>query len=256
MSKDQDQGLAPSPWSNSQHREQNGPVHGASTDSDSIRAQWSTANPRSQQYNPYSNAPAAPARHPDRPHAPTRSSTVGSSEPDRSLSTRVMIPHARSEDLNHSSSSSLPAAALSGASPRPSPAFLQAAGGSRPSTPADSSRRNHPSSSGHSDESNKRSSVASFASAHSSSSSSSSASGAKAPPTSSSTSASLVSAYVSMNLQGILRRTPASLFFDLTSFSIEHAQLVERPCRARSSVPWGLSSISIASNAWYFQFSS
>jgi len=130
-----------------------------------------------------------PARPPDRPKVPTRSSTLGSSEPDRNLSVNTYIPHSRSEDLNHGSSSSSHPSGFPASSPRPSPAFLTSAGGSsRPSTPA-ASQRPKPSSSGHSDNSEHRLSVASFSSAHSGSSSHSD--GGKPPPTTtSSTSAS------------------------------------------------------------------
>ncbi|KAJ6621368.1 hypothetical protein B0H10DRAFT_2163174 [Mycena sp. CBHHK59/15] len=124
---------------------------------------------------------------------PTRSATTGAVDQDRALAVHDLPPHARSEDLNHNSPANLSAAPLAGSSPRPSPAFLSSSGGSRPSTPAGSSKHNHPSSSGHSDDSHRRTSVASFSSAHSGSSNSSSP-GAQAPPASSTASTSLSSA--------------------------------------------------------------
>lgn len=189
MSNDQDARRNPASWSNSQHSMPNGSSPAISIDPESGRMQRNNPNYIQQNQGPSSAPPTNAARLPDRPQIPTRSSTTGTSDPDRNA--RDLIPHARSEDLNHASATSSNPDSFAASSPRPSPAFLQSASGSRPSTPEGSSRHNHPSSSGHSEELNKRLSVASFSSARSQSSTSSG--GPKAPPTSS-TSTSLSSA--------------------------------------------------------------
>ncbi|KAJ7207290.1 LIM domain-containing protein [Mycena haematopus] len=149
--------------------------------------QWSqdsdTANTRPragtrQNTQPPSTSQATPERLQDR-YIPPRAATMGPSDQERPPVAQDLSPHARSEDLNHSSPVGTPP--LSGSSPRPSPAFL---GGSRPATPAGSSKHNHPSSSGHSDDLTHRTSVASFSSAHSGGSGSSSAGAQPAPPSS------------------------------------------------------------------------
>jgi hypothetical protein len=191
MSKDNDHGREPSSWSGSQHPSSTPTPSGLSSDPGSPKSQQFlpqfTTQFRSSAFAPSPNT----ARPPDRPKLPTRSSTLGNSEPDHNLSVNTYIPHSRSEDLNHGNSSSSHPSGFPESSPRPSPAFLTSAGGSsRPSTPAGSQRPNHPSSSGHSDELERRISVASFSSAHSGSSSHSGA-GKPPPTTASSTSASL-----------------------------------------------------------------
>ncbi|KAJ6581386.1 hypothetical protein B0H19DRAFT_1114963 [Mycena capillaripes] len=144
---------------------------------------------------PLSAPPSSPGRLPDRANMPTRAATVGPTDGDRPLVAHDMPPHARSEDLNHNSPANISPPPLAGSSPRHSPAFFNPSGGSssRPSTPAGSSKHNHPSSSGHSDDLTRRTSIASFSSAHSGGSNSSSA-GAQAPPASSVASTSLSSA--------------------------------------------------------------
>ncbi|KAK0218102.1 LIM domain-containing protein [Armillaria fumosa] len=174
MNRDQESGRSPSPWSNGQSR---GQPLGLSVDPRNGKAPSQSTNTAS---SPYSAPPTSATRLPDRPQIPTRSSTVGSTEPDRNTAPKESRPTARSEDLNHSSSS------------RPVPGFLRT---SRSSTPAgsSSSRPHPPSSSGHSDDSTnytneKRRSVASFSSARSSSSTSE-----RAPPPSSSASSTTTS---------------------------------------------------------------
>ncbi|KAJ7449598.1 LIM domain-containing protein [Mycena latifolia] len=182
MSKDQDYPRGPPQWSSPQF---------PPSESDTSRSRA----PRTPLNNaaPLSAPPSSPGRLPDRTNVPTRAATVGPADQDRALAAYDLPPHARSEDLNHNSPANISAVPLAGSSPRPSPAFLSSSGGSRPSTPAGSSKHNHPSSSGHSDDLTRRTSVASFSSAHSGASNSSSA-GAQAPPTSSAASASLSSA--------------------------------------------------------------
>lgn len=184
MNKDQDMARLPHQW-NAQSPPS---ALATSPDSDPARSQRNRYQSPNQPNSPYSAPPSSPSRLPDRVNVPTRSSSGPSDPVDRTHPAHDFVPHARSEDLSHTYSSS---SALSGSSPRPSPAFLSSSG-SRPSTPASSSKHNHPSSSGHSDDSSRRMSVASFSSAHSGSSNSNSS--AQAPPPSSSTSASLSTA--------------------------------------------------------------
>ncbi|KAJ6518673.1 RhoGAP-domain-containing protein [Mycena sanguinolenta] len=129
---------------------------------------------------------ASPDRYKDR-NIPSRAATADSERPPV---VHDMPVHSRSEDLNHSSSSPIVPFPSAGSSPR-QPPFL---GGSRPATPAGSSKHNHPSSSGHSDELTRRTSIASFSSAYSGGSGSSSAGGAAPPAPSSVASTSLSSA--------------------------------------------------------------
>ncbi|KAF8552406.1 RhoGAP-domain-containing protein [Imleria badia] len=81
---------------------------------------------------PISAPPTSPSRLPDRPHFPTRASTLGSTHDlsRTNLSPKQdPFPHPRSDDLNHSPSFRHdPSAFL----PAPSPAFLSA---TRPTTP-------------------------------------------------------------------------------------------------------------------------
>ncbi|KAJ7583291.1 LIM domain-containing protein [Mycena floridula] len=173
MSKEQEARRVPSPWTNGQNNSPTGSSGSLSIESDAARFLRNNSNSWSPNQGP-SSAPATnAARLPERTQLPTRSSTTGTSEPDRNHSFNDAIPHARSEDLNHGLSSS----------PRPSPAFLQPAGGSRPSTPPGSSK--------HSQELNRRLSNSSFSSVHSAGSTSSN--GARAPTTTS-TSTSLAAA--------------------------------------------------------------
>ncbi|KAG5647457.1 hypothetical protein DXG03_009388 [Asterophora parasitica] len=190
MSKGQDPPRAASPWL-AQPATQTPPPVELSSDSDSTRLQ----HQQSHRTQTLSLAPTVPPpRHPDRPNVPIRAATLNTPEHDRNLSAKPYAPHARSEDLSHGSSSGFYPPTIAGSSPRPSPAFLASASGSRPSTPAGSQAGNHkvPSSSGHSHALHHRTSVASFASAYSASSSTS---GKEKP---SSTSASSTSA--SLNL--------------------------------------------------------
>ncbi|RDB23715.1 Rho-type GTPase-activating protein 1 [Hypsizygus marmoreus] len=186
MSKDQDHGRAASPWSN-QHTYS--PTE-QPTDPDSSRFLPNQSQANAQSRLPYATTPSTNvSRLADRPNIPARAATLNSAEPDRNLSANTYVPQARSEELNHGSSSSSYPPAFPGSSPRPSPAFLSSAGGSRPSTPAGSTKPKHPSSSGHSDAIERPTSVASFSSVHSESSTSSR--GKPPGTTASSTSASL-----------------------------------------------------------------
>lgn len=190
MSKGHDQGRSPSPWSTVQHtNSQNGPL-GIYTDTDPSRLQNQSSS-SGQSRSPYSAPPTSANRLPDRANVPTRSSTTGSSDPDRNLANNTSIPHARSEDLSHGTSTALVGGPYPGSSPRLSPVGVPSPG-SRPSTPAGSTKPDRPSTSGHSDDLNRRTSVASFSSANSGSSSHSGP--PKAPPTSSSSTSTSLSA--------------------------------------------------------------
>lgn len=92
----------------------------------------------------------------ERPPQPTRSATFGSIDSDRNQTTNIYIPQARSDDMNHGSSSNTTNMGFASPSPRPPHAYLSSMN-SRPSTPANSNRpSNHPSASGHSDDLNHR----------------------------------------------------------------------------------------------------
>lgn len=188
------EGRVPPTWSNNQ---QNG-TQVISVESDPSRPQRTQVLAKTQPNGPNSAPPGSSNRLPDRPHFPARSSTIGSLDLDRHPSNYDVIPHARSEDLNHTSHGISYPLAISGSSPKPTPASNSSS--SRPPTPAA-----NPSSSGHSDSSDHRLSVASFSSAHSGSSSYSSTPRA-GPPTSSSTSASLASSYVSICIRNMTRK--------------------------------------------------
>ncbi|KDR80504.1 hypothetical protein GALMADRAFT_240793 [Galerina marginata CBS 339.88] len=183
MSRDRDQGRAPSPWSNYQQNGAAAPL-GVSTDLDSGRYQQAQPQPR----NPYSAPPTNSAKLPDRPNLPIRSSTLGTPDPDRNLSANTHpLPKARSEDLSHNPTSSDYNSNQPSSSPRPSPPFLASGPvGSRPNTPGTSK---DPSSSSHSDHSQHPTSATSHSSAHSETS----LSNPKPPPSTSSTSTSLSS---------------------------------------------------------------
>ncbi|KAJ7834094.1 hypothetical protein B0H13DRAFT_2110113 [Mycena leptocephala] len=182
MSSNQDHSRGPAQWSPSQFIQE---------DHDPARSRA----PRQPlpQSAPLSAPPSSPGRLPDRANMPTRSATTGSTDQERPPGVYDLPPHARSEDLNHNSPANISAAPLVGSSPRPSPAFFNSSGASRPSTPAGSSKHNHPSSSGHSDDLTRRTSVTSFSSNHSGGSNGSSA-GALAPTASSVVSTGLSSA--------------------------------------------------------------
>jgi hypothetical protein len=185
MSKDWDHGRTPSPRLN--YQQQNVGTLGVSTDLDVIRNEQIEANPSNQGRFPYSAPPTSASRIPDRPTLPTRSSTVGTSDPDRNLSANIPYPKARSEDLNHGSTSKYTPESFSTSSPRISPAFLSS-GGSRPTTPGGSSPSKQPSSSSHSDHS-PQTGLAYYSSGHSEESSTiSNSTSSKPPRTSTSTS--------------------------------------------------------------------
>ncbi|KAH7914849.1 hypothetical protein BJ138DRAFT_1123196 [Hygrophoropsis aurantiaca] len=141
-------------------------------DSETIRLRKDEDN-LSQSGGPISAPPTSSARLPDRPHFPTRASTLGSTQDlgrNNLAAKHDMAAHAHSEDLNHGSSSRYDGNGMPGSLPPPSPAFLSA---SRPTTPNGSNQSNHLPS-GYSDERGRRNSIVSHSSAHSGSSSSSS----------------------------------------------------------------------------------
>ncbi|GLB41802.1 putative protein with zinc-binding domain present in Lin-11, Isl-1, Mec-3 [Lyophyllum shimeji] len=147
MSKGQDLARAPSQWS-SQPISQTPPSTDLRPDPESTRLQTQQVH---RARTPPSASNSTGSRNPERPNVPIRAATLNSTEHDRNLSANTYVPHARSEDLNHNSASSSYTSGASGSSPRPSPAFLSSAGGSRPSTPG-SGNHKHPSSSGHSND--------------------------------------------------------------------------------------------------------
>ncbi|KAG6857463.1 hypothetical protein H0H87_003530 [Tephrocybe sp. NHM501043] len=181
MSKAQDPPPAPSPWS-SQHFSSVPASTESTGDFEQQRGQYG-ANQNTR--TPPPGPTGAPSRTLERANIPIRAATYNTHDHDRNLSASTYPPHARSEDLNHSSSGSYPPL-VSGSSPRPSPAFLASAGNSRPSTPG-SGNHKLPSSSSHSIPLAHRTSSTSLTSAHSESSSQ----GRPPPTTMSSTSASL-----------------------------------------------------------------
>ncbi|KAK7012274.1 LIM-domain-containing protein [Favolaschia claudopus] len=137
--------------------------------------------PDSSRGPPLSAPPSSPGRLPDRArNMPTRAATMGSTEQERPRPAHDFPPRPRSEDMNHSFSSNS-AAPAPGSSPRPAPPFLA---GSRPSTPAGSSKNSQQSSSPHPPDLARRTSVGSFSSAHSGGSGSSSAGPQPAAPSS------------------------------------------------------------------------
>lgn len=179
MSRDRDYGRTPSPRLN--YQQQNIGALGVSTDLDIIRNEQIEAHLSNQGRFPYSAPPTSASKIPDRPNLPTRSSTLGASDPDRNLSANIPYSKARSEDLNHAGTSNYNPESFSTSSPRLSP---------RPNTPGDSSQSKQPSSSSHSDHS-PQTNLAYYSSAHSEESSNSATS---KPPRTSSTSTSLASA--------------------------------------------------------------
>lgn len=184
MSREHDLGRAPSPWNNvtSPMNISTASADAEQTPGQPIRSQLPLS--LRDTGNPFPNT----SRPLERPNIPTRSATYGSPDPDRNFS---WVPHSRSEDLNHTFSSSPQSSPYLTTSPRPSPAFLSSAGSSRPSTPGGAQNLKPRSSSGHSDDSDQHLSVNSHVSAYSVSSSQSNA--AKQPSVASSTSASLAS---------------------------------------------------------------
>lgn len=163
-------------WTPNQH-----PVSNVS--STTIPADYDAADAQRNNSSSYSLGSSA---HSSDRQLPTRSSTLGTSS-DRGQLQRDTIPHARSEDMNHSTSYMSYASSPVASSQQPSPAFMQSSG-SRPSTPSNSGRNVYGS-----DDLNKRMSVASLSSVHSTASLSSSTD-AKPPPSSVSSNAALVSA--------------------------------------------------------------
>lgn len=149
MSKDQDHGELPSPWPT--QRTSQTQFNDLYTDRESSIVQPIPSQGNAQARNPYSPPSTTTTRLPDRTNVPTRAATLKYPDPDRNLFNAAYVSHARSEDLNHSSSSGYQLPSLSGSFPRPSPPFLASAGDSRPSTPGGSVNQKQLSSSGHSD---------------------------------------------------------------------------------------------------------
>ena len=202
MGGELDQRRAPSPRLN--HQQEDTGTLGVSTDLNIIRnEQIQTHSLDIQGKFPYSAPPATTSRIHDRPNLPTRSSTLSVSDPDRNLSAGFPYPKARSEDLNHASTSNYYPESFSTSSPMLSPVFSSSVG-SRPSTPGDPSQSKQPSSSSHSDHS-PQTSLAYYSSAHSEESSTNSNSTTSKAPRTSSTSTSLASTYVSCNLLSFLK---------------------------------------------------
>ncbi|KAH7890757.1 hypothetical protein F5I97DRAFT_1838394 [Phlebopus sp. FC_14] len=164
---------------------------------------------------PISAPPASPSRLPDRPHFPTRASTLSSHDLGRSnMSTKHDFSvHAHSEDLNHGPSSRYDVNGVTGSLPLPSPAFLS---GSRPATPNSTKNTTRTPTSEYPPERPRRTSLVSESSAHSNSSGSSSPN--KAGPmtsTSSATSANLSSSPCSAcgnSMQGAFVRALGTVF--------------------------------------------
>jgi hypothetical protein len=192
MSREWDQGRTPSQRLN--YQQQDIGTLGVSTDLDIMRNEQIDGHPSNQGRFPYSAPPTSASRIPDRPNLPTRSSTLGTSDPDRNLSANILYPKARSEDLNHTTISNYNPDSFSASSPRLSPAFPSSVG-SRPSTPGGSSQSKQLSSSSHSDHSPLASLIHSSAQSEESSTNST----ASIIPRTSSTSTSLASTYVFSN---------------------------------------------------------
>lgn len=187
MSREHDLGRASSPWSTAVSPMNTSAV---SAESEATRNQQNPGQLQPQPRNTQNPSPPNTARPLERPTVPTRSATYGTPDPDRNLS-NTWVPQSRSEDLNHSISSSPQSSSYLTTSPRPSPAFLSSAGSSRPSTPGGTQNLKPRSSSGHSDDSDQHLSVNSHVSGHSTSSSHSNA--VKQSSVASTTSSSLAS---------------------------------------------------------------
>ncbi|KIJ65689.1 hypothetical protein HYDPIDRAFT_110835 [Hydnomerulius pinastri MD-312] len=170
---------------------------------------------------PISAPLTSPSRLPDRPHFPTRASTLGSAQDlgrNNLAAKHDLSPHAHSEDLNHGPSGRYDGNGIPGSLPLPSPAFLS---GSRPTTPNGSNHTSRTPTSEYPVERARRTSIVSEFSAHSNSSGSSSPN--KAGPmtsTSSATSANLSSSPCSAcggSMQGAFVRALGTVFH-LTCF--------------------------------------
>lgn len=119
-------------------------------------------------------SPTSPARLPERPHFPTRASTLSSTQDlsRNNLSAKHDVtPHAYSDDLNHSHSSRYDTNGIPASFPPPSPAFRSR---SRPTTPNSSNPNNQVSYNEKNTDSRRRDSLRSYSSDQSASSSSSS----------------------------------------------------------------------------------
>jgi hypothetical protein len=125
----------------------------------SNQQQQQRSNHNVQPIGPYSAPLTGPSRLPDRTHAPTRASTVDSTDYLRNkMASHSDYGHqSRSEDLNHGASTRNNNNTV-GRDPGPSPAFMNS---SRPTTPGSSSQQQQQqqyqaSSSGHSEHSGRR----------------------------------------------------------------------------------------------------
>jgi len=115
-----------------------------------------------------------PARLPERPHFPTRASTLVSNQDltRNNLSAKHDVPpHAYSDDLNHAHSTRYDNNGIPGSFPPPSPAFRSR---SRPTTPNSSNTNNHIPYNEKNTDTRRPDSIHSYSSGHSASSSSSS----------------------------------------------------------------------------------
>lgn len=163
---------------------------------------------------PVSALPASPSRLPDRPHFPTRASTVGSTHDlsRHNLSPKQdLFPHAHSDDLNHFVSSRNDLISLPVSLPAPSPAFLVAGRPTTPSSPSLHSARTP--TYDYLPDRTRRNSATSDASAHTNSSGSSSPNkGGPLTSTSSATSTNLSSSSVAYIVSSITSITHSILF--------------------------------------------
>lgn len=193
---------------------------------------------------PISAPPASPSRLPDRPHFPTRASTLGSAN---DLSRNTLSPkqdafaHARSDDLNHSPSARYDPTPPSPFLPAPSPAFLSA---SRPATPNSPRHPPRTPTSDHPPDRTRRNSTTSDASAHSNSSGSTSPN--KGGPLTS-TSSVISTNFSSSSVPYII----SSVASNTNTIPPDHAQRVGSRCRVHSSVHSAPSSISTVSSVWH-----
>lgn len=159
MSREHDLGRAPSPWNYPN------PTPAATADPQATPSQQNHGQLPLQPRNNFDPSPPNTGRQLERPNVPTRSATVRTPDPDRNLASNIWNPQSRSEDLNHSFSSSSQGSTYLTTSPRPSPALLSSAGSSRPSTPGGTQNLKPRSSSGHSDDSDQHLSANSHVSA-------------------------------------------------------------------------------------------
>lgn len=198
-------------------------------DSEAARLRNDHPNPP----GPISAPPTSPSRLPDRPHFPTRASTLGSTH---DLSRHNLapkqdaLPHAHSDDLNHSPSTRFDPNASPAFLSAPFPPFLSA---SRPTTPNSTSHlyTRTPTSEYPPDRTRRNSATSDVSVQSNSSGSTSPNKGGPLTSTSSATS-NLSSSWVP--LHHFITHSLHPL--------LVHAQLVGFPCRVHSCVHWAPSS--------------